>query len=504
MKYKIISPSAKPTAHDGILFCLLSDSAPERGSAIARRLESLGLDLKRLKKDEGFSGRETQDLVMNVLSAGRHFRVVLLGLGRSKDVDPTRLRRRFQRAGSILRARGFARPLVFLPAGLELDGDLALTAAIVGLGLGAGVRITHARAEPRKQKEPVSVQIVAGSGKKRPRPRTVPDAATLADIIVEARNWVTEPANWLGPADLARRASAMGNAHGVACETWNLARIRKERMGMLEQVGIGSSREPRLVKMRWAPRGSGKAPHVVIVGKGIVFDTGGLSLKPVKSMPAMKNDMAGAAVAAGAVSAAAALGLPVRVTALLPIAENTPSSRSYRPGDVISGRAGKSVEIITTDAEGRLVMADALAYGAEMKPDAIIDVATLTGACMVALGSYTAGLWTNRDELADALIRASAETGESLWRMPLLAEMMPFLKSDVADLRNTAADSYGGAIAAALFLREFVGTTPWAHLDIAGPAFFEKRTEAGPRGATGFGISTLVGYLTGIAGTRGG
>jgi leucyl aminopeptidase len=240
-------------------------------------------------------------------------------------------------------------------------------------------------------------------------------------------------------------------------------------------------------------------PHIVIVGKGIVFDTGGLSLKPPKTMPTMKNDMAGAAVAAAAVAAAAHMKLPVRVTGLLSIAENTPSSGSYRPGDVIRGRGGKSVEIINTDAEGRLVMADALTIASEMKPDAIIDVATLTGSCIVALGSLTAGLWSNDDHLASSILEAAEQTGESMWRMPLSREIRPYLRSDVADIRNTASDPWGGATAAALFLQEFVSRSPWAHLDIAGPAFNEKRTEAGPRGATGYGVTTLVRMLENLS-----
>lgn len=498
MKYKLIQPKQEPSRHDGVVLCLLADAAPKRGSRTYRMLSDLGLDLGKLEKSEGFASRASQDLSLSVVQDGQTTRVVLVGLGAAGDVDGLRLRRRMQRVGSMLRARKFKRPLVVLPAGLSMDARDVLETAVVALTLGAGKRITHA-SKTKDDGEPSMVQVTLDVRSKKVAPAAVRRASALGEIIVEARSWVSEPANWLGPADLARRAVALGRAHGVRCETWTPARIRKERMGMLEEVGKGSSRTPRMVKMSYRPRGKSSAPHVVVVGKGIVFDTGGLSLKPVKGMPSMKNDMAGAATAAGVAAAAAALKLPVRVTALLPIAENTPSSRSYRPGDVISGRLGKSVEIITTDAEGRLVMADALAYGAEMKPDAMIDVATLTGACLVALGSSTAGLWSNTDELAEDILHAASQTGESLWRMPLLEEIMPFMRSDVADLRNTQADPYGGAIAAALFLGEFVGKTSWAHMDIAGPAFNDKRTEAGPRGATGYGITTLVRYLANLS-----
>jgi leucyl aminopeptidase len=498
MKYKIVPPSGEPSRHDGVLICVLSDSSPGRRSAAGRQLSKLRLDLDALARGEGFKGGESDDLSLTVVGEGEPRRVLLLGLGRSKEVDAARLRRRLQRAGAILRSRKMRRPLVCMPSGLPVERDRALEAIILGLHLGAGARTTYATSGKKDVGLPSLVQIQMGGRADRIPRSAVKSTTTLGDIILEARSWVTEPANKLGPADLARRAARLGRAHGVACEVWTLGRIRKERMHMLEQVGIGASRDPRFVKMSWRPRRK-DVPHVVIVGKGIVFDTGGLSLKPVKGMPAMKNDMAGAAVAAAVVAAVASRKLPVRVTALLPIAENTPSSTAYRPGDVISGRLGKTVEIISTDAEGRLVMADAMTYGAEMKPDALIDVATLTGSCVVALGSFTAGLWSNRDGLAGDLLVAARQSGESMWRMPLAREIRPFLRSDVADLRNTQADPYGGAIAAALFLEEFAGETAWAHLDIAGPAFHDKRTDVGPRGATGYGITTLVRYLENLA-----
>jgi leucyl aminopeptidase len=374
---------------------------------------------------------------------------------------------------------------------------MIVRAVVTGLQLGVTPPTSHATRRSSGKARARRAQIVLPGCNARSLSRTASRTASLGEILAEARSWVAEPANVLGPAELARSAARLAKEHGASAQIWTSQRIRKERMRLLDAVGKGSARKPRLVRLRWNPRRRGRKrpPHVVIVGKGIVFDTGGLSLKPPKSMPAMKNDMAGAAVAAAVVAAAASMNLPVRVTGLLSIAENTPSSVAYRPGDVIRGRGGRSVEIINTDAEGRLVMADALTLASAMKPDAIIDVATLTGSCIVALGSFTAGLWSNDDRLADAILRAAEQTGESLWRMPLSREIRPFLRSDVADLRNTASDPWGGATAAALFLQEFVDGSPWAHLDIAGPAFSEKRTEVGPRGATGYGITTLVRML---------
>ncbi len=498
MKCTVIDRLDGARGADGYVVCIAADGRSAwEGPGTRHLARLLGIDLASLARSESFTGKDSQDVYVRIVRGRSSHRLILLGLGKKADVDPALLRRRLQRAGSIMVARGMRRPAVILPEKLPVREDLMLDAVITGLHLGTGRPTSYARSGATKEAPPASIQVVykaepdVGRG-------AVQRAAVLAEVIQEARTWVSEPANMLGPEDLARRAVALGQANGLATEIWKPPRLRKERMGLIEAVGRGSGREPCLVRMDWIPaekRNGARIPHACIVGKGIVFDSGGLSIKPAKSMVTMKCDMAGAAAATATVAAAARLGLPVRVTALLPIAENTPSSRAYRPGDVIRGRAGKTVEVISTDAEGRLVMADAIALAAEEKPDVIIDIATLTGACMVALGSYTAGLWASDDDLAARIADAARRTGESMWRMPLLAELRPFLKSDIADLRNSSSDPYGGAISAALFLKEFTAGIPWAHLDVAGPAWHDKRTDLGPRGATGFGITTLVGYL---------
>ena len=504
MKCTVVDRLEDARGADGYVICVTADGrASWEGKQVAHLARKLGIDLAFLARTERFAGKETQDVYVRVLRGAQSHRLVLLGLGRGADVDPSRLRRRLQRAGTMMVARGMRRPAVLLPERLSLPVEVALEAVLVGIHLGAGRVTSYARSSSIKEAPPSTVHVVLPGKAEQGRP-AASRAEVLAEVIQEARAWVSEPANMLGPEDLAHRAVALGQAHRVATETWRLPRLRKERMGLLEAVGRGSSREPCLVRMDWVPaarKGGDAVKRVFIVGKGIVFDSGGLSIKPAKGMVTMKCDMAGAAAAAAAVVAAARLDLQIRVTALLPIAENTPSSRASRPGDVIRGRAGKTVEIISTDAEGRLVMADGIALAAEEKPDAIIDVATLTGACMVALGSYTAGLWASDDAIAGRICDAAGQTGESVWRMPLLGELMPFLKSDIADLRNSSSDPYGGAVTAALFLQEFAAGVPWAHLDIAGPAWHDKRTDLGPRGATGFGITTLVRYLSIMAGT---
>jgi leucyl aminopeptidase len=263
-------------------------------------------------------------------------------------------------------------------------------------------------------------------------------------------------------------------------------------------VGQGSSRPPRFLQLTYAPARA--RTHVVLVGKGITFDSGGLSLKPNEGMAAMKTDMAAGAAVLATLLALPSLGLRLRVTGLVPVAENLPSGNAMRPGDVIRHYGGRTVEVLNTDAEGRLVLADALAYAdAELEPDYLIDLATLTGAIGIALGKKTAGLFSTDDGLAKSLLDAAESAGERLWRMPLVEEYRADLDSDVADLRNIGGPNSGGAIVAGLFLREFVGDRRWAHLDIASAARSDSEDEETTKGATGFGVRTLLTWLEGLA-----
>jgi leucyl aminopeptidase len=273
-------------------------------------------------------------------------------------------------------------------------------------------------------------------------------------------------------------------------EIWDSARLGDERMGGMLGVGQGSDRPPALLKLHYRARRP-KA-KLALVGKGIVFDSGGLSIKPADMMEAMKDDMAGGAAVAAATIAIAALGLPIEVMSFSAFAENLPSGTAQRPGDVLEARNGKTIEVLNTDAEGRLVLADALALAAEAQPDLIVDLATLTGACKIALGPRIAGVFGNDQPAIDRVLAAGAAGGERLWPLPLPADHRPMIDSDVADMKNTGQGRYGGAIAAALLLNEFVGEVPWVHLDIAGPAFLDKAEQYLPKGGTGFGVRTLV------------
>jgi leucyl aminopeptidase len=321
-------------------------------------------------------------------------------------------------------------------------------------------------------------------------------AAIVAEAVALARDLTNTPSMTKSPAWLAGEAARIAAARDLSCRVWTEAELARDHFGGLLGVGSGSVRPPRLIELSYQPAVSRR--HVVLVGKGITFDSGGLSLKPSDSMKLMKTDMAGGAAVIATMSALAALGAPVRVTGLVAAAENMPSGTALRVGDVIRHYGGRTVEVLNTDAEGRLVLADALGYAdAELAPDVMVDLATLTGAARVALGTVMAALYATDDGLAAGLLAAGLATGDRLWRMPLAEDYRAGLDSPVADLANVAGGpGRAGSIDAALFLREFTGGRAWAHLDIAGAARATADDGEITKGATGFGTQLLLHWLT--------
>jgi len=336
--------------------------------------------------------------------------------------------------------------------------------------------------------------------------KAVERAATVAEAVNTARDWVNTPPGDLRPADFAESitahvSSSLGG-NEVKVSVWDDKRLAKERCGGILGVGRGSDSPPRLVTLTYEPADA--VSHLALVGKGITFDSGGLSIKSGPGMSTMKIDMAGAAAVVAATVAIAQLGLPVRVTAYACIAENMPSGDATRPGDVLHMRNGSTVEVLNTDAEGRLVLADGLALAVEAEADHIVDVATLTGACVVALGERTSGILSSDEDFAGTVLASSRAAGESMWPLPIAEEMKASVhSSNVADLRQHNPKPYGGALFAAAFLREFVGEVPWAHLDIAGPSFNDGAAyDYTPNGGTGVGVRTLVRLASELAGVR--
>ena len=312
---------------------------------------------------------------------------------------------------------------------------------------------------------------------------------------------MNEPPSSLTPEKFAATfVERFAGVAGVTVEVWDEDRIATERLGGLLGVARGSTQPPRLVRVQYQPADpieiDGRVPHLALVGKGITFDSGGLSLKTATGMETMKTDMGGAAAVLSAVDAAAALGARIRITAFTPLTENMPSGSAIKPGDVLTTRNGKTIEVLNTDAEGRLVLADGLTLAAEEGPDAIVDLATLTGAQVVALGKEIAGLLGNDDGLMAELRAAGDRAGEPLWPLPLPDDYRSHIESEIADMRNVGRPGQAGSIAAAMLLREFVADVPWAHLDIAGPARSDENSRYLSKGGTGFGVRTLVELVT--------
>jgi leucyl aminopeptidase len=441
------------------------------------------------------TGKRGEDLLVT-RGEGRDFAAdaaLLVGVGPKDRFDVTTLRRALGTVGSTARRFGSVATTFPLAIGARRAIDGAQAAA-EGLGLGA----YRFRRYKTGDDDGGSLDRVTVLGSARWDQKAARDAVSRADVLVDAACWardlVNTPAGDLPPAEIAKAAQAMARKAGLTCKIWNENQLAQGGFGGILGVGKGSVNPPRMIELTYRGGGARSTP-IALTGKGIAFDSGGLSLKDATGMETMKIDMGGAASILGTMKAIARLKLKVNVIAAIPCSENMPSGSAQKPGDVITHRGGKTSEVLNTDAEGRLVLADALAYLAEQRPVCIVDTATLTGACMVALGTDVAGAMGTSDELAAELIRAGAAAGESIWQLPLYDDYRKLIDSKVADIKNIGK-RWGGAITAAWFLAEFVGDTPWVHLDIAGPAYSEHGHDLGPAGATGMPVRTLVGFLS--------
>jgi len=375
----------------------------------------------------------------------------------------------------------------------EKNFDSAVGAIVEGAAL-AGYQFNKYRSNGKAVAALKSLTFFRSGLKKTSALQTSVDIAlTTAPGVFLARDLVNEPPSVATAKFLGAQAQRVCQGRGLTVEVWNKKKIEAMKLAGLLAVNRGSVEEPRFIRIRYRPVGKPRK-RVALIGKGITFDSGGLSLKPSKSMETMKLDMAGGAAVIATMSCLPRLGVDIEVIGYVPTTDNLPGQNAQKPGDVIRYMNGKTIEVLNTDAEGRLILADALALAAQQQPDYMINLATLTGACMTALGTQVGGLFSNHQPLADSLLRSGREAGEKLWQLPLVKEYKELIKSSVADMKNIGG-AHGGAITAALILQEFVGDTPWAHLDIAGPAFAESDGLLGPKGGTGFGVRTLIKFL---------
>ena len=419
-------------------------------------------------------------------------RLVVVGLG-DVDVTPEQVRRAVANGVRALARLEPAAPL-HVAVSLDLVEPEVIKGAAEGALLGA-YTFTKVGSEPSELLR--AVTLVSPSTKLEAKD-AVTAAVAIAAGVNQTRDWINTPANILYPETFAAAAIATSKKYKLDVEVLDEKALAKAGFGGILAVGMGSERPPRLVRISYAPRGARN--HLALIGKGITFDTGGINLKPGDSMYTMKCDMSGAATVISAIQVIAELGLKTSVTVYAAMAENMPSGSAQRPSDVITMYGGTTVENFNSDAEGRLVMADALARATEDKPDLLVDVATLTGACVVALGERTAGLMASDDQTADRLLDAAEAAGEAFWQLPITDEVGEQLVSKVADLKSGGA-RWGGALTAAAFLQRFTDGIDWAHLDIAGPAFNEKEPyDYVPSGGTGVAVRTLVALAQSLQG----
>lgn len=446
-------------------------------------VDEQSVELEDISKEE-FAGKRNSTLL---LRDGKQ-RILFVGLGKPKEVD----------ARAVRAAAGVATlQLVKIGAAqieVAMDGLESFAQEIVeGITL-ASYKFETYLPSARKRKTTLKAITLVSADK------SIKSAATTGQIIAEATNYVREignlPGNVIYPESLADKAKALGKENSsLSVQVWTETALKKEGFGGILAVGQGSARAPRFIKIEYQGAKK-KDPFTAIVGKAITFDTGGISLKPPADMDEMKFDKMGGVAVLGILKAAAELKLPINLVGLIASAENMPGHNAYRPGDIISTYSGKTIEVLNTDAEGRIVLADALAYANKhYAPKEIFEMSTLTGACLIALGNLRAGIFTQDAATAEALFQAGEKSGDRVWRLPMGDEFGDWMKSDIADVKNLGGARLGGASTAASFLEKFVGDSPFTHIDLAGPAWTTKPLPGIEKGATGFGVRLLLEYL---------
>jgi leucyl aminopeptidase len=479
-------PFAPPTKGVLVVFC---DGGLKFGPATRTALGSAANLVARAAKAEQFTGKKNSALELVVPEGLKAARLVVIGVGKTAELKS----KDFVKLGGLAMGKlpnSATDATVFaeMPSSSMKSEQAADLAQGVRLGAYAFDRYKTKRKDDEKPPATRNVTISVGdvaAARKAYDPR-----AAICDGVLLARDLVNEPANVLYPEEFARRASTLKKLR-VAVEVLDVKAMKKLGMNALLGVGQGSARESRVVVMRWNGGKMGEAP-VAFIGKGVCFDTGGISIKPASSMEDMKGDMAGAACVVGLMHALAARKARVNAVGIVGLVENMPDGNAQRPGDIIKSMSGQTIEIINTDAEGRLVLADVIWYAQRFKPKFMVDLATLTGAIIVALGQEYAGMFSNNDQLADRLTKAGVETGELVWRMPLAPEYDKMIDSKFADMKNTGGSRWGGAITAAQFIKRFVDDKmPWAHLDIAGTGFDSRQTDINKSWGSGWGVRLL-------------
>lgn len=494
MKITVQKGELKNSATRAAVVSHFEDSKVPVGAAKTLDKSCNGL-IGELLKDGTFEGKLYETAVVNTKGLIKPEWVVVVGLGKKDEFDTEKLRGAFSKAARTvrdLRIKGFTASLDF--GKIKYSLDTIAESAVEGVLLGL-YQFTRFKTVDRDQIKTVDEFVIMETDSKSLK--VIQTAANAAEIISNAvyysRDLVATPSNEMTPTILANRARQVARKRDIKVTVMGEPFMKRLGMNALLSVAKGSNESPKLIAMEYNG-GSKREKPVVLVGKGITFDSGGISIKPSDRMEEMKSDMAGGSAVIGIMMAIADLRLPVNVVGIIPATENLPGGRAYKPGDVLQSMSGKTIEVISTDAEGRLILADAFAYADRYDPKVLVDMATLTGACIIALGDLIVGMMGTDEELKGRIREASEVTGEKVWELPLPDEYNELIKSDVADFKNTGGRP-GGAITAALFLQKFVGDYPWVHLDIAGPALLAKERPYIPKGASGIGVRLMVAFL---------
>ncbi len=489
MEIKVQSGDISRVAADAIVVNLF-EGVTTPGGATGAVNEAMGGAVATLIESGDIRGKLGEFALVHSLGRLASPRVVVAGLGKSAEFDVDKLRALSGDLARYLR-RQRVKNVAVIAHGAGIGGMGAeSSAAAIAEGTLLGLYRFMRHKKPDEEADMESLTIVEDDASKvSALERGVERGRILADMTNFCRDLANEPANYLTPTQMARQAEALAHETGLEVQVEGPGWMQEKGMGGVLGVAAGSVQEPRFIVMRY--NGAGKARPLALVGKGITFDSGGISIKPAENMGDMKTDMAGGASVIAAMGAIARLRPPVNVIGIVPATENMPSGSATRPGDVLKTMLGKTIEVVNTDAEGRLILSDALAYAVEQDAAAIVDVATLTGAINVALGNLAMGAMTNDGELLDRVRTAAAAAGERVWELPMWDEYFDLIKSDVADMKNSGGRP-AGSITAAMLLREFVGDTPWVHLDIAGVDIYERDKGVIVKGASGIPVRTLV------------
>ena len=498
MDIKVISDDISKIKTDAIILYHFEGMKKPVGDAAVVD-EAMGRAITELIGSGEITGNYNEITVLHSLGKLPAGRIVVLGLGKKNRLTIDKLRGAVAECCRRLRDRAVA-GIIFSTGKDGIAGigtRNAAQAVTEGALLGLYAFRRHITVTESRPKEIERLLVTGDTREMSSRERGVAEGVIIAEAVNWARNLVNEPGNHMTPGRMADSAKELSEACGIEIQVMERDRIAAAGMGALLGVAKGSLQPPRFIILKYRGRASDEV-DIALVGKGITFDSGGISIKPSEKMSEMKRDMAGGAAVIAAMGAVSRLGLVINAYAFVPAAENMPGGGALKPGDILTAMNGKTIEVLNTDAEGRLILADALCYAADMLPEAIVDVATLTGACHVALGDFCTGVFSNDRKLAGMLIAAGEETGEHMWQMPMFDEYRELLKSDTADIKNIG-NRWGGAITAAKFLEDFVGKTRWAHLDIAGTSSTEKEKGHLVKGATGVPVRTLIRLLQTMA-----